>query len=642
MREYSNYEEVKKQIEKNYSFISEIERLVDEEEEINDKLELISLVGKLYSEFVTGIYASNTLERTIQKCSNDIQFERSKTVKKDKVLIVMSEAAYIGGHTTLVHNWIQWDQQKSYSIVFTKQKYKYIPKFLIEDVKMSKGIIYTLAGDYIQKATQLLNISQEYERILLFHHMYDIIPIMSYCNSNWDTPVYLYNHADFRFSFGYSVSDVVLNLVDYDVEKTVYARGYKKNSSLLLEFPGQGLFERPRAQFDYETNRKEIENEYGISDQKIITSMGDDFKFNKVIGYEFDRFVYRLISESDYVFLIIGANPENEKWKHLNELTQGRAMAIGQVSSEKAERIIASSDLFILSFPMLASGRQWAEAHSVPWLGLNTIGRFTSGNDRRISNTIDEMILKAKDILLNRTNMDIDGIRGYSMPKNEWVERWSFIYDTNTKHSICELNPMQIFEKREMINCQLMQENAEKNIYNTILSYNITEKANRKIETIIKKYGLDTISDCIRLKLQQEKKLYLSRLNKINKKVTIINQNEISIKGYMEKKDYSCIAAYGFGDLYEEISVVFEKEKIVNFIIDKRAAVLNSIIPICSPQNINKKPDLIINFTKCENAELKNEIKYNDITIIKIEDLLDEIIRFNGCKEAKTSGNYKF
>ena len=77
----------------------------------------------------------------------------------------------------------------------------------------------------MQKAEKLANLSEEFERIILFTHMNDIIPILAYSNPGWKIPIYFYNHADFRFSYGFRISDAVLNLGQFDVDKSIRYRG---------------------------------------------------------------------------------------------------------------------------------------------------------------------------------------------------------------------------------------------------------------------------------------------------------------------------------------------------------------------------------------------------------------------------------
>ena len=131
--------------------------------------------------------------------------------------------------------------------------------------------------------------------------MNDIIPILAYSNPGWKIPIYFYNHADFRFSYGFRISDAVLNLGQFDVDKSIRYRGVKKNQSVYMQFPGMGEFEqeKDRIVINRDKLRKKINCKYGLKqNDKLVVSMGADFKYESIVGYEFDRYVKKIV-ESD-------------------------------------------------------------------------------------------------------------------------------------------------------------------------------------------------------------------------------------------------------------------------------------------------------------------------------------------------------
>lgn len=149
---YMTLQEVRERIDKNYECIREIEKLVPEQKQEEQMLGLISLIGSMYSEFVTGVYSSEDLERYISNIGRKVRLSDKIKAPDNKVLIVMSKASYIGGHTVLVHNWIKWDDTKQYSIAFTDSDELDTPDFIRDAVDSSGGNIAYLRGDYLQKA----------------------------------------------------------------------------------------------------------------------------------------------------------------------------------------------------------------------------------------------------------------------------------------------------------------------------------------------------------------------------------------------------------------------------------------------------------------------------------------------------------
>ena len=177
---YKNLSEVKERINKNYEFIQQLESLIKDQATDMEKLMLITLVGYLYSLYITGQYASAKLEKELIAIGNrNIKFLPSRDAKKGRILIVMTVSANVGGHSVLVNNWIRWDNRHQYSVVFTEQEHNKVVEFIRESVDVSNGKIYCLEGDAILKAKRLLDISQNFEKILLFTNMHLISDISS-------------------------------------------------------------------------------------------------------------------------------------------------------------------------------------------------------------------------------------------------------------------------------------------------------------------------------------------------------------------------------------------------------------------------------------------------------------------------------
>ena len=128
--------------------------------------------------------------------------------------------------------------------------------------------------------------------------------------------------------------------------------------------------------------------------------MGADFKYESIVGYEFDRYVKKIVeSDRKSVFFIIGADKNRPKWKQLEKSTQGRARILGVLPREEADELICAADLYIVSFPMMSYGRKLADSMKIPSLCLNIIGRNVDTNDIRTADSVDELVEKTIDVL---------------------------------------------------------------------------------------------------------------------------------------------------------------------------------------------------------------------------------------------------
>ncbi len=631
---FASLEAVKERINKNYNCIKELEELIPLQNTEEEKLELITFIGKMYAEYVTGIYASNVLEQEIVKIGKEIDFIKTKTTLSNHVLIVMSGCGDVGGHTVLVHNWIKWDDEKKYSIVFTNKDGFLIPEFLKYAVLESGGEIRYLSGTYTEKANKLLELSQEFERVLLFTHMEDVIPVLAYSNPLWKIPVYFYNHADFKFSFGFSVSDIVLNLFEYDVKKTIRYRGIENKYSICFQFPGQGQIEKDRKVLKKDDNRMIVNLKYGLKEkEKLIVSMGEDFKYENIIGYQFDDFVREVLKQShvESSFLIIGADKEKGKWIYLSKNTKGKGRGLGVLPRNEAEQLIAAADVYIASFPMEAYGRVEAENQGVPCLFLNMIDRYIDKNDIRVSKSVDELIEKTLDILNgNREKYIIQPNTGV-WSRKEWKKRWEEIYSNIDEHELHVFQPRRYIEKQEYINCQLLQERAAKIIYDYMKICRLDEAVKKKILKIDYKYEMGIVynhinflekkcDDLIRFS-NKHLKLYKTVIKWIG-----IKQEEKRIDEYIFKQGYRTVAIYGMGYMGECLANELVGGLVeVLYGIDRNAEKISSKIAVYYPADVIEKVDVIINTTTIDNSKIQNYLSIKDVMMLRLDSLLDRI-----------------
>ncbi len=632
---FNTLEEVKERINKNYACIRDLEKQIPLQKTKEKKLEVLSFIGKMYSWFVTGVYSSNVLEQQIMDLGKSLLFYPLEQPQENQILIVMSVAATVGGHTLLVHNWIRWDSKRQYSIVFTDMNESGVPAFINEAVKESGGRIYFLFGTCEEKASKLLEISQKFCRIILFTHMEDIVPVLAYSNKNWTIPVYFYNHADWRFSFGFSVSDAVLNLFPFDIDKDVRYRGIPVDNCYHLQFPGAGMMEREIekkvASIDIQ---KWILEKYHISEtEKLIVSMGYDYRFQNIIGYEFDSYVQDVIKESNSScrFLIIGPDGKREKWLRLEKNTHGRARALGMLSREETECLIANADLYVISFPQSSSGRTVAEQAGVPCLWLDIIGRTENGEDIRSAKSVSELTEKTLDILNGNKEPYQASPNIWRWNQTRWIQEWERIFTNVTEHSVHDFHPQRHIEKQEYINCQLLQEEAAENIVDFLSLNSLDKSLVEKLIWLDGKYNMGISHRYIGIlegelnKLAKLSHKHL-RLYKTAMEWVKIRQKRISIGEYLYNQGYRTTAIYGLGIMGEQLL-----EELLNgpvkvlYCIDRRAEKLQTKTKIYHPVEKRERVDVILNTTTLGNEEILNELKTMDENILQFADLLSII-----------------
>lgn len=631
---YKNTEEVKQRIDLNYQAIKQLEQKLDEQTNNEDKLGLIAICGLLYSEFVTGVYGSKKLEQILSEIGSTIEFEAVREPKDDEYLIVMTKAYDLGGHSVIANNWLVWDRAIKYSIVFTDSSIADVPFFLKEAVQVSGGKMYFLWGSHYEKAKQLLDISQSFSKVILLQHMFDIVPSLAYCNPKWKIPVVLYNHANFKFSFGYKVSDAILNLVNYDVEKTICYRGVCKEKSLLLQFPNGGKKISQIAIRKQEHVEKEfIAAEYGIdTNKKLIVSMGEGFKFNDIVNCSFISFVKRLMNQrSDIQYIIIGPNPNEKKWKELEEATCGMAKAVGYLKRDAANEIIGISDLYVNSFPMSASGSNIAEEYGVPYLFMTITGRGAENYDINVTTTIEELLEKSNEILDGNKEKYKGTYYKRILDQDTWCAKWHDIADGITVHTGQKIEPQRHIHTEEIVNCQLMQERAGLSVKNFLSEYRLTPQIAMELFEICRKYDLHFMPDHF---LMLDWNVYNKNmcLSTCANKWLQLRLKGLHLSNYFERLGIYEVAIYGMGqmglNLYEELKDTNVK---VECFIDKNANKLHAPINIIDLKQKPNRTFYIINTAYVSEGQLR--AAYTCLTeeykIISLYEIIERMILEN-------------
>ena len=630
--------QVKSRIDKNYYYAKRLEKLIKFQKSDWEKLRLVSYIGRIYSQFVTGIYSSWELETEIIRIGQKIEFFPTRKPAEGQSLHVMTKALWTGGHTVIVNNWIKLDKSTRYSIAFTDMNYLDVPDFLKESVAESGGKILCIhEEDYISKAKHLLELSQDYERIILHIGMDDVVPVLAYCNPNWRMPVYFYNHADFRFSFGFSIADKVLNLYKYDMKKTVRYRGVEKENSTVLQFPGNGQIVVGKERSGKKNMRETVSELYGVEpDAKLIVSMGGDVKYESIIGFDFCTFVVELLRKcNDNVnFLIIGADKKKERWKQLESETNGKAKALGSLPREKAEELIGAADLYIVSFPMEAFGATVAEIKGVPYLALLLIDRVTEIYGDGSCRTIAELINKSLDVLNGNVEKYLGHIAQSTLSEETWCKKWKQICASETGHQIHTFKPNRFVKRQEYINCQLLQNAAVTNMRNYRNNTLLLDIHTRIVIDILgKMYSmeLDSLGNYKSGLSEIRFRQYMQAMQWLQLKL-----EGKKIEEYLLACNYHMIAVYGMSYMGKCLVRELENSSItVKYGID-RGMPLHSDIKLFRPEDELEMVDAVIVTTAVDSGQIRKMLAEKGFyKVVLLTDMLDEMQWNSDCKIAE-------
>jgi hypothetical protein len=306
-------------LSKNYFFYRYFieNKILNEISSLNDE-EILNRIKHL-AEFAyfhhTGLFYDGRMENILVEYGLKLEdyissFHRNQpdfTVYETSTIIhVASEIAAVGGHTRILSQMIDRIKDKDQLLFLTNQQSNTIPEWFIK--KHSKNLkIITYESierlqTYFDKAIILRRLSQNCEKIILYHHPFDIIPVLAFSNEKCPV-VLLENHAHSWFWFGLSIADIVFSHTLFHTELTSKYRTPKNNFYLPFS-----QFEDQNFNFDF-NDKLEAKKRLNIPDEYVcITAIGTSQKFFPLSDkYNFFRLANKIIERfSNVVILVIG------------------------------------------------------------------------------------------------------------------------------------------------------------------------------------------------------------------------------------------------------------------------------------------------------------------------------------------------
>lgn len=338
-------------IEKNYRFSQTLKECFLKEKNINTKLKFANHYAKYCSQNRVGFFQDLKFEKELGNISLEYKINtfEIKNNYTERTLHIATKVYSSGGHTRVINNWINFEE-KNQDLLIINSEGSQIESWLEKTLKKNAGkIILLQQKNILEKAKELFNIAQSYERIILHIHPNDIIPILAFSNSKIIERIYFYNHADHIFWLGVTINKCVLDLTSEGKELSLKKRGIINSEVLSI----------PLEEKQHESETIDINKIYELynikKNSKIIFSMATEYKYNTILDYNFFEFLKKLspfLIKNDIYFLVAGPNLRNKSWKSIYEYSKKRVIPLGVVSKEKVKKIWKIIDLYIDSFPI--------------------------------------------------------------------------------------------------------------------------------------------------------------------------------------------------------------------------------------------------------------------------------------------------
>lgn len=348
----------------------------------------------------TGQFASPELEEFL----SDLSMRRVKTKHETKkfqtrsTLHILSKALQGGGHTRVVERWINYSPESEvHSVLITRGGQP--TERLATEVKKRNGevIIQGRLTPLLQRAQQMLTVSQRYSQIVLHVHMDDILPMLAFSKKGLSSEITHFNHADHRFWVGASLPDRVIEMRTWGKKLSESKRGISHSEVVGIPIP-------ERANID-DTKKLDARVKLGITiGKKVLLTVGHSNKFEGSPSADFPQVVRELlIGHPERQLFAIGPRAtSNNNWGKLAQDFPGQVSLLSYMDKEKLDLYIRAADIGLDSFPM-SGGTAVLDMVSQ---GLNTIsmqcptGHFdVIYQSDSYCKTIDEWVAKANLVL---------------------------------------------------------------------------------------------------------------------------------------------------------------------------------------------------------------------------------------------------
>ncbi len=300
----------------------------------------------------TGYYTSWTLERLgIEIGRSTIDTSAADQIKHDKyypkkgnfrILHVATSLHEVGGHTRLLLNWLKNDSEREQKVIITRQLERNLPFDLIEAHQLDKSVFKALNDEssIITKAVELRELGQNFDLVFLHIHPDDIIPLIAFSVENLP-PVALVNHADHIFWIGSSVTDVLVQIRESNMQMDKQRRGIQNQAFLPIPFS-----KIPKTNSDeYKRSRDKL----GIrSDSILMLTIGDEYKYQPIGENNFLKGIENVLNNYPNAFLlVIGVSADSPLAKlHFHKQIKFLGLIKDTSLYEKA------ADIYIEGFPL--------------------------------------------------------------------------------------------------------------------------------------------------------------------------------------------------------------------------------------------------------------------------------------------------
>lgn len=337
----------KEEVYKNYLFAKRVERLIDKAPLNRDTLLLVQFAVNWFLNNPSSILFSEIIEKKIaQLGSKFVNLIDQLDVQNSKKLIVLTTACSSGGHTRLVENIINSSPPNSINLHITTQSEPFPAslKKIINDKECS--LFISQKTDLLKKAEELRESGSNSSAIVLFTNSDDLLPLLSFGNKNWKTPVFGYNQADHIFGLNVTICDSFIDMSSFGVNISKTKRGVLNSTTIPIPLAKNAKISL--------NERVHLREKHNIpKEATVLFSGGSSFKYYPVDHLNFIKSATEIIEKTENCYIVVvGPSLEDANWKDASKKAKGKLIVVGILPYSEYESYYSIGDYYLDSFPI--------------------------------------------------------------------------------------------------------------------------------------------------------------------------------------------------------------------------------------------------------------------------------------------------
>lgn len=351
-------------------------------------IEKAKYLGEVLWKNPCGVFELAELELTLLSRVSHVSKGLSRPTDRIGFGHVLTKAYETGGHTRVVERILGEPIMQDSGVIVTEAC---APRALDTLSRVRHGL--KVVGKSATGVDRVLSLAQEFLRfdtLILYLHPYDIETVLAagVVKKHFGLDVLFFNHADHVFSYGFSVSDRVLEISHFGWSLRKYRKIIDK--SVFVGIP---------LNLGCRTVERAIDSRAEVPS---LLSAGTAYKYHPDEDFSFPRFVRNLVSSHRFHFTVIGPSWWDWRWFYCRVKCVGGLKIVGRINYDAYLNAVFKADAYVDSFPVIG-GSAFPEAFA---LGVTCFGVYTGSHgyspaDMVRSASVDSLISDIADYISN-------------------------------------------------------------------------------------------------------------------------------------------------------------------------------------------------------------------------------------------------